>query len=269
VLVISFIGVTILLLSTLNQLQQSNYVSQFDEVPTGLSALAGVNYTMLYPYNGWPVTWNETENSIGDIFDQSDGTPDSGAAHLIYNQTGKAATDRGAIWAFFVRNNSWNPWTDIGIPDALLAGEGYEDMVIFAQKYAMHGWFDIKVGVNWRWTVIPYQSVLNNQDHNISRVSFLIGGENMTAFFLSSDESHSFEYNLYTNNSFTMALGDIWWNDAVGKQSMWKLVGQLLTCSLPDTNFYINAMMTIAIWSVIVFVAVAMISRFIPTIPGL
>jgi hypothetical protein len=141
-------------------------------------------------------------------------------------------------------------------------------MIVFAQKYAKHGWFDIKTGVAWRFAVAPYPVINDRFEGNLSTISFMFGSENYTAFVIIGDSGNA-TTELYGHNAFTLGIGQLWGLENVGRTSMWKLVGQLLTCSIPNTNFYANLIMTIAIWAVIAYVAIAMISRFIPTISGL
>lgn len=264
VMLISFIGVTIVLLGTLNNLQQSNMMATQPE--TGMNVLSGFNYTMLNPKDGRDITWANVTNNERDASFQS--YPDPDVVHSVFWADGITAYSRGAIWVYVVRNATWDDWSYIPESKEFRDAKGIPDMLIFAQKYAKHGWFDIKTGVGWRYYVLPYSIIDDHVNGNVSTVSFMFGGENYTAFLM-APETGDFNAELYTNNSFTLGLGQLWGLDTVGKVSMWKLVGQLLTCSLPDTNIYANLIMTIAIWAIIAYVAVAMVSRFIPTIPGL
>jgi hypothetical protein len=266
VLLITFIGVTIVLLGTMANLQASNQLSSADNVSTGMEAIAGFNYTMYNPTSGFEITWADVETNIYAASDN--GYPDPDENHSVFYPQGSSPTSRDSVWAYVIRNETWDNWFDIAEPKQIRDARGIQDMVVFAQKYAKHGWFDIKFGLGWRYFVIPYESIVDHADGNISTISFMMGNDNLTAFFITPD-SGDFSRALFTNNTYTMGLGQIWGLENVGRASMWKLVGQLLTCSLPNTNYYANLIMTIAIWAVIAYVAIAMISRFIPTISGL
>lgn len=270
VLLIVFFGITIVVLGTLSSIQRSNMVSGLEIPDVGIHAIAGWNYTMKEPVEGIEYTWANTVDSLESAYYL--GEPIEDDTHQIYYTVGGAPTDRGSIWTYIVRNNTWDPYFTYNLPAEINAAveAGTADMVVFAQKYAMHGWFDIKTGVNWRYAVLSFDSIIARSVGNTSIVSFLLGGDNMTAFFMATDTNASFTTNLATNSTFTLALGQLWGSEiTVGKASMWKLVGQLLTCSIPNTSYYANIIMTISLWSMIAYVAVKMVSSFIPTIPGL
>jgi len=264
VLMISFIGVTIVLLGAMNNLQQSNMMA--GDTDTGMAALAGFNYTMLNPTDGRAITWVNATDNEKDASDN--GYPDPAIPHSVFWANDITAYSRGAIWVYCLRNATWDDWTYIAEPKEIQRAEGTRDALIFAQKYTKHGWFDVSIGVGWRYYVLPYTTISQHSKGNLSSIDFMFGGENYTAFVVTPG-SGAFDGGLYTNNTFALALGQVWGLDHVGKTSMWKLVGQLLTCSLPNTNLYANLIMTISIWAVIAYVAIAMISRFIPTISGL
>ena len=270
VLMICFIGITILILGSMTQLQHSNLVSGQDEVDIGMEAIAGFNYTMLNPTTGADITWADTTQSLGNVFSQTDFGAKEGTTHKIFYPQGETSTSRNAIWAYFVRNNTWNPWVTSNLHEPIKRNLETDSMIVFAQKHVKHGWFDIKTGVVWRFSVVPYPVINDRFEGNLSTVSFMFGAENYTAFIIIGDSGNS-TTELFTNNTFTLGIGQMWGDglEHIGRASMWKLVGQLLTCSLPNTNFYANLIMTIAIWAVIAYVAIAMISRFIPTISGL
>ena len=268
VLLITFIGVTIVVLGGMNDLQHSNLMSGIDDVDTGMEVLAGFNYTMLNPTAGADITWADTTTSLSNVYDSIDKGAKGGTTHKIFYAQGEVSTSRNAIWAYVVRNNSWDPWLRADFPQSIARNLDTSDMIVFAQKYAKHGWFDIKTGVAWRFAVVPYPVINDRFEGNLSTVSFMFGENNYTAFVIIGDSGNA-TTELYGNNAFTLGIGQLWGLENVGRTSMWKLVGQLLTCSLPDTNFYANLIMTISIWAVIAYVAIAMISRFIPTIAGL
>lgn len=270
VLLITFIGVTILVLGSMSNLQHSNLVSGLDNVDTGMEAIAGFNYTMLNPITGADITWADTTTSLSNVYNQVDFGAKGGTTHKIFYKQGEVSTSRNVIWAYFVRNNSWDPWITSNIPESIKRNLDTDSMIVFAQKYALHGWFDIKTGVVWRFAVAPYPVINERFQGNLSTVSFMFGSENYTAFIIIGDSGNS-TTELFGDNTFTLGIGQLWGDglENIGRTSMWKLVGQLLTCSLPNTNFYANLIMTIAIWAVIAYVAIAMISRFIPTISGL
>jgi len=270
VLLITFIGTTIIVLGAMSNLQHSNLASGADNVDTGMEVLAGFNYTMLNPTDGADITWADTTNSLSNVYDQPNAVAKAGTTHSIFYPQGEVATSRNAVWAYMVRNNTWDPWITSTLPISIRQNLDTYDMIVFAQKYALHGWFDIKTGVAWRFFVAPYSLIDERSNGNLSTVSFMFGSENYTAFIITGG-SGNFTAELYGANTFMLGLGQLWGDglENVGRTSMWKLVGQLLTCSLPNTNFYANLIMTIAIWAMISYVAIAMISRFIPTIAGL
>jgi len=245
-------------------------MSGLDDVDTGMEVLAGFNYTMLNPTDGADITWADTTNSLSNVYDQVDFGAKDGTTHSIFYVQGEPPTSRNAVWAYLVRNNTWDPWITSNMPASIRQNMETYDMIVFAQKYAKHGWFDVKTGVAWRFAVAPYSVIDERSKGNLSTISFMFGSENYTAFIITAG-SGNFTTELYTNNTFMLGLGQLWLDklESVGRTSMLKLVGQLLTCSLPDTNFYANLIMTIAIWAVISYVAIAMVSRFIPTITGL
>jgi len=235
-----------------------------------MEVIAGFNYTMLNPVTGADITWTDTTNSLSNVWNQVDFSAKGGTTHKIFYRQGETSTSRNAVWAYFVRNNTWDPWITSNMPESIRRNLDTYDMIVFAQKYAKHGWFDIKTGVAWRFAVAPYPVINDRFEGNLSTVSFMFGSENYTAFIIIGDSGNS-TTELFGENSFTFGLGQLWGDglEQVGRTSMWKLVGQLLTCSLPNTNFYANLIMTIGIWAVIAYVAIAMVSRFIPTISGL
>lgn len=240
-------------------------------IDTGMNALAGFDYVMYNPEDGYNITWANDVSSISSAWTSWRMGPDADAPHKVFWPQGSEETSRDALWVYFIRNNSWDPVVYIMPPDAIWQSHerGDHDMVVIAQKYAKHlPGTGIKWGLAWRYFVIPYQAFAYKASGNMSQFSFQVGGDNLTAFIVIPGAGN-FTRSVYMNNTFAFGIGQMWGSETVGKQSMWKMVGQLLTCTLPDTNEYAGAIMAICLWSVITFVAVGMISRFIPTIPGL
>ena len=268
VLLITFVGVTIVVLASMNNLQHANAISGAENVATGMEAIAGFNYTMFNPKAGNPITWGNVTTSLNDAWSQFAFMPNALTVHSEFYPDGGSPTGNRAVWIYTIRNNTWDPWITSNIPDPIRNALDTKDMLLVCQKYDKKGWFGVKTGTGWRYAVIPFDVIDSKHEGNISVLPFMLGAENMTAFVITEGEEN-FTDKLFNQNTFTLGLGQLWGLENVGKQSMWKLVGQLLTCSLPDTNYYVNLLMAISIWAVIAYVAIAMISRFIPTISGL
>jgi hypothetical protein len=54
----------------------------------------------------------------------------------------------------------------------------------------------------------------------------------------------------------------------MAESSMWTVLGQMLTAQIPDVHPIINILIAVPFWAAIGFMAIMIVSRFIPLIGG-
>jgi len=122
--------------------------------------------------------------------------------------------------------------------------------------------------INIRKAVVPFSELeVSTLSNNRSYASFNLGEVNATIFITAMDEDFSVAESLYMNENYNIKIGTAVGQN-IGSTSMWTALGQLLTLKLPNCHPVVNALLAIPLWAGIGFMAVMIVSRFIPFIGG-
>lgn len=235
---------------------------QVDEPLEGYDTIGGLEYNM------WTLTQGGECNSTL-IYDNAwDVTHPTGGIYADLHPMATFEKPEGSgdsvseVTVFVVRNNTFYGGDPITgwLNDRTYKETMYLDMFIL---HTVTGpWYWTK---NY-WAFIPFEKVDRNQDGNASS-TFTKLKHNFTLFIYSDADQFSFTTNLYSNN-FNISLGVILGADLVGRQSFWTILGQLLTLQLPNMNTTMRFLIAIPLWTTLGFVAVTLVSRFVPFIGG-
>jgi len=180
-----------------------------------------------------------------------------------YSYTHESATftspvaHRHDIAAWIVRDNDYYD----AIQPRYAWANDYKDCILFEMNY---GIFNTK----HKNAAVSYEAIVEQFDVkvNYSEVDFKLNSN--YNLFISTGPGYSFPIGLYANQ-FNMSIGWLWnMSDAVSA-SPWALIGQIMTFSIPDVGYIMNLIIGIPVYLTMGFLLLAIISRFILTIPGL
>jgi hypothetical protein len=138
----------------------------------------------------------------------------------------------------------------------------YED---FLMLYTEWGWWSNDE------IAISFQRLISSQStgDNVSIVSFWLHNNNYTLFVTTPGppEFHTLFINL---GSFNVRVGLLLDDDfeSLKKASMWTILGQLMTASIPDVHPVVNYFISVPFWASVGFLAVMVVRAFIPFLGG-
>lgn len=287
---VTFVMIAAFIISMLPALFNANAVS--NHIKTGYDAIGGVEYTMFTPdstdtggtigsfnvsghyvqeYNNDTVTGGPFHSDWRIAMDPDLDTDEyvslDDIVHLSFYDTKADPITHHRIDVFIVRN-----WTYyyLGAPsdpgDPTQSWVKYRDF-FFIREYKWDGsWFN-PAGPN-SYTVLSFDSVAANVDASKgTSETYFMAKSNLSLFIKYTSNVKNY-YSDLTSNHFVIGVGSWWGNDQVARTSMWSMLGQLLTLSLPEVDPIVNVIMAIPFWIAITFTAVTVISRFIPFISG-
>ena len=115
---------------------------------------------------------------------------------------------------------------------------------------------------------ISFETIVEkaNFDNNTSEIDFTLNANYI--LFINTGPGMLISDGLWMNE-FNMSIG---WSlnlSAAASTSPWALVGQIMTFSVPNVNWYVSVLIGVPLDMMIGFIIIAIITRFIPTIPGL
>lgn len=211
----------------------------------GYQLIGGVNYNCIAPTEGYNVTMNETHDSPWQDEDKFE---------FDY-----------ASWPYLtvrmVRAGSFD-MSQVG-----------ETPIIYYDFF----WIHAKKSSAWNAkstnAIIPYQDFETRfLENNVSYAYFELWNYNFTLLVTTqtNDTDHSDHLTMLYTNQFNIRVAenvDIN-EDAAMHASMWTILGQILTLSLPNVNFVVNLLMSVPIWAAMGFMVFTIFSRVIPFISG-
>lgn len=207
----------------------------------GYEVIGEVEYLMLSPEGG---------------YNASDYIQDSWS----YDGDDNMAFDGDAVSvrdceAAIIRDNDlyWTEWTG-------LRESRYLDFIMISSEW---GWW------SGDYQPISYQAIAANQikDTNQSVCSVIVGGNNYSLIVTAPGGPEYFDVMLW-ENIFRVQVGIPGGWDDLAETSMWTVLGQMLTAQLPDVDPIINLLIAVPFWASLGFMAIMIISRFIPLIGG-
>lgn len=237
----------IILLSTYSAAMIArNLPTGYWEQPGGYEMIGDVEYSYLDPIDGYAVYPNDHTNDVRD---------DTHKFEFNYSD-----------WAYFtarlirdVDRDDWlaNPFDDLK----------YDDMVL------LH----IKKKDSWsapdKWVQISYGTLTQRFTlNNLSYAYFTAFKTNFTVLLKTdtngtdhSDHIHAVWAGVYT---ISIAVSTDALNTIAMDTSMWAVLGQLLTLSLPDVSLVVNILLAAPVAAALGFMVFTILSRVIPFISG-
>lgn len=252
VIAVTFFAMISLIMYAAANLIYSNQLAQ--DIPTGADVIAGVEYTTWLP---------APQNMTGQpMYDElSDAVVDKDTPSAIFYPTGESESYKKAIKAYVIHNNT-DLLVGLNVPESLKKAAKLTDMVLFTQKTG--AW----IGANYRYAAIPYEHILADEVENQSITTFMLGKQNVTMFIQARNNSMPFGYNVFTHDLYNMTIG-FRFGDNIHHESVWQLIGMMLTGRLPDVPEFVNWILLCVIWIPVAYIVVAFVTRLIPTIGGL
>jgi len=138
----------------------------------------------------------------------------------------------------------------------------YEDFLMF---YTEWGWWSNDE------VAVSFPRIISSQvaGTNMSLVSIWLHNNNYTLFVMTpgSPEFHKLFVDM---GAFNVRLGLLLDDDfeSLKKSSMWTILGQLMTASIPDVHPVVNYFISVPFWASVGFLAVMVVRAFIPFLGG-
>lgn len=250
----AFIGITAILITASASIQ--DYATVTEEHLEGWDTVGGLTYNMWTPTSGRTVTPNDTQIDTSDINNPyhtlSYHYDDASRFYAFAAPYGESHDVR----VFVFRNSS----------DYHSGSDHYwEQAYDFFLVTRTQNW--------WFWTVprvavVPFTTLIAHKiDNNRSSISVMLDKTNVTLFVSTTNTTGSLASRLYQDDNYTIGIGTRL-GEALGSASMWTVLGQLLTMRLPDTHPVIQLVLAIPFWAGLGFMAITIVSRFIPFISG-
>lgn len=282
-----FLAITIVILGALSQVFNANVQAQ-DNPEASLDVVGGITYRMWWSdlagtqrginisgqVTEW-ANWKNTGLASNTLLSQTatntyDMQLNSRVHFSFYDQKADgSANERHRLDVWVVRNNTGYETKGAADDNTFLRANWYRDFVFF-REYAWTGnWFDTRS--NW-YAIKSFDDILEQKaigGTNATKTSF-VGKYNVSAFFGPSLSGGGNTSGRLYNNTASIQVGtDLFNIDMGGKIGMWTLLSDLLTFKMQDVPKPMNYILGIPLWIAISLAFVAIVSRFIPTIPGL
>ena len=157
------------------------------------------------------------------------------------------------------RDFDWHDYTVSGpvfpIPDF----EGHTDFITIYTQWGP--WYNS----HEEYLIIDYSSIplYQVQSYNQSAVPFTIHGTSEVLIITTPGNETDFESNLWANN-FNIAMGTPAFSTDAAETSMWKILGQLMTASLPNVHPLVNLLIAVPFWASLAFLGFTLLVRVIP-----
>ena len=260
-----FVLIGLFLISQCSVILASNSQAN-EEVLEGYDVIGGLAYTLWEPVDGKNVTayyeyntdWQVTRNSYTWKNPPIGSMPSPTSA--TFYKVGGSSSDTSAIKAWLVRNNTdWDDDDRMAYWGGYPTGDKIHDFIYLRQGYKT-GWFhDV---LHYKVAVIPFDRILADYEHetNMSVISMNLK-HNVTLFVTAVGAN--FTNDLF-NNSVSLGLGVQFGSESVKANSMWTILGQLLTVRLPDVHPVIQFLIAAPFWIGISYVAMVIVRSFIP-----
>jgi hypothetical protein len=220
----TFIGISALLIGYCQSFYATTGASGNWGYQTGYNTVGGITYVMLTPETGYDM---ETQTIFTDW---DSGNP----LNMIF--TGADETIESAL----VRNDF---------------ADASEDVFVFKMEY---GWWSV------RTTRLSLQNIYDDQlaftNQSVSHISL---GARSYSVFCNVDANYTMFQYMVGLNQYNISVGyDL--EDKLTSNSMWTVLGQMLTADLPDTHPIVNMLIAIPIWTAIGILAFYAVRSVLP-----
>jgi len=246
VLLATFVGFGVVIISATANLALSNKLSDVGgwDYSEGYQIIGDTTYTVLDPTAGYNVTMANT----------TDDWNHEGETNLDFSGVGYDDLVVGII-----RDSA--DWVEI--PDY---GYWYIEKTKFpdyVMVYTEFGWWDNED------LAISYELILTNQlyNSNVSVTPFTIHDASYALIITTPGTADDFSQDLDLN-IYNIKIADPAWGaddiDSVKSSSMWTILRQLMTASLPDIHPIINLMISIPFWSALAIMGYLFVRSLLP-----
>lgn len=245
ILVASFLLITVMVVAAMTSFLQTAS-GQWDEIK-GTLMVGATEFTLREPILGW----NIDNDNITDRWDhESDKN-----AYFYEDEPG----EDDQIVMGFIRDNAYFGHAPVlgPVSDDYL----YEDYIMI---YTEFGWWDHD---DW---AISYETILANKvvNSNVSVTEFGIRHNTTFALIITVEApADLFGAGLWSNN-FNVKLGIPDYDPDIAYTSMWTILGQVMTASLPDVGFEVNLILGATFYAGLGMITFTVISRMIPFVAG-
>ena len=233
----TFIGVGALLISLMPvSEEQGNYT-----VSEGYTIIGTTEYLLYDPFYGYNITAGNVSSTYADR-----------ETFLFTNDT--ISGDERELYVI----RDYEPTLDA---DQFSAGEDY----VMVQVY-WGSWYN----AHWSSVKISYATIAANQiaGTNQSVTSFSCTGWQNEALIITTSGNHTTFPNLFWADTYNVMMGQYDVPTDLASTTMWGIIRQLLTASLPNIHPIINILIAIPFWACIGFMVFTIVSRMIPWIAG-
>lgn len=245
ILMASFIVITIMVLASMTAFFQTASGS-WEEI-TGTLLVGSTEYTLRNPELGWNITSANVTDRWAHEADEN--------AYFYKDAPG----EDDQLVVGFIRDNAY-------MGDPLGIGEMTDSTLYsdFVMIYTEFGWWDHD---DWP---ISYMTIQANRvgNSNISVTEFGIRHNTTYALIITVDApGELFAVGLWAN-SFNVKLGVPEGTDDLAGTSMWTVLGQVMTASIPDVTPEVNIILGATIYAGIGMIVFTVVSRMIPFVGG-
>jgi len=241
VLLASFILITIMVMATMTSFFQTAS-GEWEEV-RGTLLIGATEYTLRNPNDGW----NITNANVTDRWDHE------ASENAYFYEDAPGEDDQ--IVVGFIRDNAYF--------GATYGGRAFDEALYldYIMIYTEFGWWD-----NDDWP-ISYETILANQikNSNVSITEFGIRHNTTYALIITTAGPADLFGSSLWNNFFNVKLGLPDYDENIGYTSMWTILGQIMTASLPNVGYEINLIIGATVYSGIGIIVFTVVTRALPS----
>lgn len=205
--------------------------------------IGDTGYLLYEPFIGYNVT-------SANVTDDNTAASDE----IFTNET---VSDR---WVSIVRDYIYESDGELALP----AQEGHSDFISIWTEWGP--WYNHHIAR----IVIDYTDIQENivSGTNQSVTPFQISNGPMEVLIITTQGNETDFSSYLWANTYNICMGQPAEPTDLADSSMWTILGQLMTASLPNVHPIINFMITVPFWSCIGFMVFTIISRMIPFVGG-
>ena len=247
VLLASFILITIMVIASMAAFFQVSG-GQWEEV-SGIQMIGETEYTLRNPIEGWNITSD-------NVVDRWDHEADENVA---FYEDEEGEDDE--IVCGFIRDNAL-----FGRPEWYI-GVVPEDEQLYEDYIMVYTEFGIYDHDEW---AISYEMIQNNKvmNSNVSVVDFGIRHNTTFALIVTVDAPEELFGAGLWNNNYNVKIGIPDYDPDIAYTSMWTVLGQVMTASLPEVGYEVNLIIGATVYAGLGMIIFTVISRMIPFVAG-
>lgn len=222
--------------------------------PVGYGLIGGVDYAFLTPSDGYNVT----------VADTTDEWDDDAITNLQYDGEALGVKD---VEVAVIKDNYADPPL-LPITDEAKHRDKYEDFLLI--HVGVPNAFDDYDSIDLN-EFVDNRIIGTNGTGNYSAITRILNSVGYTFVVTIDGPADLFLYYLTGIFDFRLQVGIVaeeYNYTAVGENSMWEILGQIMTASLPNTNWFVNVIIAVPFYACIGFMVIMLVSRFIPFISG-